>query len=252
MSTATAAAEAPTIPHMVLVAKGRDDAYRAHRTTCKRVPKGAVEVTSFAAVNADHATPAACCKPTLPEPNSADGFDAWVDADRKAKGKGAQRTVQVEGAEVVGTVAVEVTTTPKAAESLVERLALAKAEHKILKEWVTKGEKPPRPATPNLDAINEEHAARVQGGGRKSKKAAKAEVQGVTVRFFHDDKPMPNSQNKLSSVAYYFTKGIKRGADRISTEDLRAIIAKAGVANPANTEWELTLANGVKLHTKRL
>lgn len=247
MSTATAEAPAPTIPHMVLVAKGRDDAYRAHRLTCKRVPKGAHEVTSFAAVNADHATPAGCCKPTLPEPGTADGFDAWV-ADNKA----GPATVQIEGSEVVGAVAIRVDAVPAAATDRSERLALARAEHRILKEWVSKGEKPPRPATPNLDAINEEFSAAQQGGGRKSKKAARAEVQGVTVRFFHDDKPMPNSQNKLSSVAYYFTKGIKRGADRITTDDLRAILTKAGVANPANTEWELTLANGVKLHTKRL
>lgn len=248
MSTATA--EAPTIPHMVLVAKGRDDAYRAHRTTCKRVPKGAIELTSFAAVNDEDvlATPAGCCKPTLPRPGTGDGFDDWVAAN-----KAGPATTQVEGAEVVGHVAVALDGAPAAATDRAERLALAKAEHRILKEWVAKGEKPPRPATPNLDAINDEHAAAQQGGGRKAAKAkARAEVQGVTVRFFHDDKPMPNSQNKLSSVAYYFTKGIKRGADRITTDDLRAILTKAGVANPANTEWELTLANGVKLHTKRL
>lgn len=246
MSTATAAAEAPTIPHMVLVAKGRDDAYRAHRTTCKRVPAGAVEMTSFAAVNADKATPAGCCKPTLPAPGTADGFSEWQAAN------GEKVTTLVEGAEVVGAVAIKVDAVPAAATDRAERLALARAEHKILKEWVSKGEKPPRPTTPNLDAINEEFSAAQQGGGRKSKKAAKAEVQGVTVRFFHDDKPMPNSQNKLSSVAYYFTKGIKRGADRITTDDLRALLTKAGVTNPANSEWELTLANGVKLHTKRL
>lgn len=47
----------------------------------------------------------------------------------------------------------------------VERVRLAKAEHKLLQAWVTDGERPPRPATPNLDAVNADHAAR---GAKKS------------------------------------------------------------------------------------
>ena len=46
------------------------------------------------------------------------------------------------------------------------RVAAAKAEHKTLQAWAKNGEKPPRPATPNLDAINEAYAAR--GGKPKT------------------------------------------------------------------------------------
>lgn len=52
-----------------------------------------------------------------------------------------------------------------AATNRAERLALAKAEHATLQAWIKDGEKPPRPATPNLDAVNAEHAA----GGQKPK-----------------------------------------------------------------------------------
>lgn len=71
------------------------------------------------------------------------------------------------------------------------------------------------------------------------------------VRFFHDGKPMPDSQNKLASVAYQFTKGIG-GADvkRIGTADLVALLAKAGITDPAGSAWEHTLPNGVKIEAR--
>lgn len=40
-----------------------------------------------------------------------------------------------------------------------ERVAAAKSEHKALQAWIKNGEHPPRPATPNLDALNEAYAA---------------------------------------------------------------------------------------------
>lgn len=60
---------------------------------------------------------------------------------------------------------------PVALSDPVERLAAAKAEYAGLKAWKAAGEPEPRPATPNLDAVNAEHAA----GGRKARKARKAE-----------------------------------------------------------------------------
>lgn len=40
-----------------------------------------------------------------------------------------------------------------------DRVAAAKTEHKLLQVWIKSGENPPRPATPNLDALNEAYAA---------------------------------------------------------------------------------------------
>lgn len=52
---------------------------------------------------------------------------------------------------------------PAAAPALLpdgpERTAAAKAEHKLLQAWIKDGEQPPRPATPNLDAMNADYAA---------------------------------------------------------------------------------------------
>lgn len=47
-----------------------------------------------------------------------------------------------------------------------DRVAAAKAEHKALQAWTKDGENPPRPATPNLDALNAEHAAGVTAADR--------------------------------------------------------------------------------------
>lgn len=47
-----------------------------------------------------------------------------------------------------------------ASDDPTERLALAKAEHTMLKAWVNDGSRPPRPATPNLDAVNADYEAR--------------------------------------------------------------------------------------------
>lgn len=59
---------------------------------------------------------------------------------------------------------------PEASTNVVERIALAKAEHATLKAWAADGSKPPRPATPNLDAIEAEHSG------------AKPRTKGVKVR----------------------------------------------------------------------
>jgi hypothetical protein len=52
----------------------------------------------------------------------------------------------------------------EAAIAAVDRVNAARAEHKLEKAWHAGGEVGPRPATPHLDAINAEYAARVQAG----------------------------------------------------------------------------------------
>lgn len=63
------------------------------------------------------------------------------------------------------------------------------------------------------------------------------------IRFFRDGKPMPDSQNKLASVAYQCTAGLYEDTDRITTGELVALLAKAGVTDPGATSWDVTLPN---------
>jgi hypothetical protein len=142
---------------------------------------------------------------------------------------------------------VESEATDVVAESnKVDRIRAAKPEYAALKAWDAAGAKGKRPATPNLDVIHGRGVAPTTTTEKKQTKVA------ATVRFFHDAKPMPDSQNKLSSVAYYHTKAIKGTTPRVSTDDLRAILTKAGVADPEHTEWTHTLPNGVVLSTTML
>lgn len=66
------------------------------------------------------------------------------------------------------------------------------------------------------------------------------------VRLYHDGKAMPDSQNKLSSVAYYYTKGIDKKADRIGVGALVKLLEKSG-ADLASGKWSVKLPNGVVL-----
>lgn len=56
-----------------------------------------------------------------------------------------------------------------------ERVAAAKAEHKLLQAWIKDGEQPPKPATPNLDAMNADYAAgKTAADRRREAKGTKA------------------------------------------------------------------------------
>jgi hypothetical protein len=84
----------------------------------------------------------------------------------------------------------------------------------------------------------------------KAKRAGRLEVK---VRFVRNGEPMPDSQNKLASVAYYHTKDVEPGADRCTTGRLREILAEAGVAAPEAEPWgPVTLSNGVVLQATAL
>lgn len=65
------------------------------------------------------------------------------------------------------------------------------------------------------------------------------------IRYYHDDKPMPDSQNKMSSVAYYFTKGLEDGKARLGTKDFVTLLNTVGVQDVSAVPWTVTLANGV-------
>lgn len=133
----------------------------------------------------------------------------------------------------------------------------AKAESKALKAYERDG-KGRRPKTPNLDLIKRESADRAAGikpkRAKKSGTGRSGAPRGTTVQFVVDGREMPSSQNKLSSVAWYHTKGV--GGDdvaRISSTELRDLIVAEGIVDPANTPgWKVTLPNGKVVEAKRL
>lgn len=137
---------------------------------------------------------------------------------------------------------------PVASSDRAERVKLAKQEAAALKAWERKPDGD-RPATPNLDAV----AAKTPTAKTRSTSET-GSPRGTTVQFVVDGKPMPASQNKLSSVAWAHTKGIGgENVDRVSVTDLRALFTAAGVADPSNTVGvDVTLPNGKRVTTTAL
>lgn len=165
---------------------------------------------------------------------------------------GQQESAVIERPSNLGEMlAVEATSTDEvAAENRVERLHLAKAEKVALDAWWAAGGAPPRPATPNLDAIHAEanHAPGAKPHVRKGRTApgakASRSVAPTGLRFYHDGKRINDSHNRLASLAWFYTKGVDGVEQRITPARLREILAEAGIAAPDSTEWEHKLSNG--------
>lgn len=132
----------------------------------------------------------------------------------------------------------------------------AKAESAKLKAWKKNGSKGRRPSTPNLAILERDSVNRAAGvKPKRSRKSSNGDAgpRGTTVQFFVDDRQMPESQNKLSSVAYQATAGIdSEDSPRVSVSRLKEILADVGVKDPSNTEWVVELANGKTISTKKL
>lgn len=106
----------------------------------------------------------------------------------------------------------------------------------------------PEPAEPVVPAPEPETVP--DAPATKAKRAGRLEVK---VRFMRNGKGMPDSQNKLASVAYYHTKDVEPGKPRCTTDALRQILAAAGVPDPESTPWgPVTLSNGVVLEATAL
>ncbi len=186
---------------------GPDTERRAHRLTCKRLPKGDfTQMTAAAAVAVDHATPAGCCKPQLPS------TDAKVQA-RKERHLEAVRPAVIDQPPAD---APSELTEPQAVTEPVERLQLAKAEHAILQAWIAKGEKPPRPATPNLDAINAEHAA----GGTKVRTRVSQPRPAASGRYAEALAAKKAASNKRGPGAKASAEALSALAGELSAEGL--------------------------------
>lgn len=124
---------------------------------------------------------------------------------------------------------------------------LAQVEYKDIKAWKKAGSKGVAPTTPNLDQLNKENAAGITAKDRKANgKGAKAKP-AQTVRFFRDGKPVKDSSNKVSCLAYQYTRGVDGDRARISTDELKALLSDAGIDDLGTTAWEHKLPNGVTI-----
>lgn len=179
---------------------------------------------------------------TTRKPAAAKAAPASKPASKRAPRKAKAVDAQVDAALASGNVEKAVTI---AVESdRIARLNAAKAEAKAVKAWEKGGSKGERPSTANLDAIeSRSKAAKPVNLAELQPKRAK-----VAMTYFRDGKPMSRASNKFSCLAYQCTKGV--GGDevaRISTSDLVALLAKAGIEDPAHTTWTHTLPNGVTI-----
>lgn len=121
----------------------------------------------------------------------------------------------------------------------------------------------PVPPTPNADYVAQEYANGIDAAARKGLvKQYEAALRGEaastgrgrsapTVRFYRNGKPQPDSQNRISSLAYGFTRNLDGDRPRIPGPALREIIVNTtGVADPEHEPWALVLANGEALEAK--
>lgn len=104
----------------------------------------------------------------------------------------------------------------------------------------------PIPAMPFMEAMkrrNEKMATTPGSTKAGTKRAGKANA----VQFTHDGKPIAVSQNKLSSVAWFYTKPLGDHGGRMSTSQLKALLASEGVDDPFTPGWSVKLDNGITI-----
>lgn len=128
-------------------------------------------------------------------------------------------------------------TTPK------NTIDLTKADKELdaEKAWQQDGSDPDtRPATPNLDAIRATYEAPKRG--RSGGGAAR---NPITVRFTRNGRAVPESQNVLSRMAFYFSASINDG-ERLDVTQLRDLLKSKGVDDPEHTAWDVEMCKGVR------
>jgi hypothetical protein len=128
------------------------------------------------------------------------------------------------------------------------RLNKATSEARGLAKWKRDGSTGTAPATPNVAAIDAIKAFEKAGGRVTSRSAASGRA---AVQYTKDGSPISASQNKLSSMAYWYTGGIDGDAPRVSTARFLELLQELGVEDPRQPGWEVTLPNGKKLGAKK-
>lgn len=179
------------------------------------------------------------------KPNGAELFKAASADPNTMERREAVREHPVERIETAGTINGDI------GEVTTYDVQAANDEWKAAKAWRDGGRKGDAPATTNLDAMNATHAA---GGAARAKRARKSKAANprraklAGLRFYVGDRRMPDSQNKLSSVAWQATKSMPAG--RMSTVALTDLLATAGIADPEGGAWSHELANGTVISAK--
>lgn len=133
----------------------------------------------------------------------------------------------------------ETTTVDPGTMDRMDRIAAAKVEAEAVKS--AKVAHKAKPSTPVLDWMNDPTNATA----RKASKGTRAPK--VNIQYSHDGKAMPASQNKLSSMAYYFTKGIDGDTARVSTERFIELLTKGGASDPRSSNFSVNLSNGITI-----
>jgi hypothetical protein len=76
-----------------------------------------------------------------------------------------------------------------------------------------------------------------------------AKKKKVLIQYFHDGEPISFHQNKISSIAYWYTKNIN-GPEPLTAADFRELLAsKFGVTDP-KTAFDVTLPNDIRITAK--
>lgn len=236
MTTTTQAA-----PYLRTIHRG---AAKVHRSTCRKaLANESAEPTS----DFTSGDPATCCKPRpleAPDPGTPD--------------------VPTPAEPEIPDAPDDAVATPTYDPHPMRRAELAQEEGKAVRAAKRAGQ--PKPPTPNLDKVNQEYADGIDTKARKAMAREYEAQQGgatsdgkrrgkipVQVRFVRNGEPMPDSQNKLASVAYYHTKDVVPDTPRCTTQHLRDLLAAEGVAEPEAAPWgPVTLPNGVVLEAVAL
>lgn len=79
----------------------------------------------------------------------------------------------------------------------------------------------------------------------KTTEAEKPKKEKPVLQYYHDGQPISPYQNKLSSIAYWYTKGIDDGKPRIPAKRFMALLIALGVENPRAQAFSVELPNGI-------
>lgn len=103
------------------------------------------------------------------------------------------------------------------------------------------------------DAVNLRHVREVhaRGGVEPTRRRARSADGGgstravPTVKWYRAGQLLKDSMHKLSTVAYFFTRGIKGHTDRMPAKEFRSLlVTDFKIAEPETSTWRVVLPNG--------
>lgn len=147
----------------------------------------------------------------------------------------------------------------------IRRAELGEAESKARRRARSEGDED-LPGTPNADFVAKEYAGGIDHARRKEMaREYEAAIRGVTpssgkrgrpapsVNYFRGGKAMPASQNRFSSLAYWYTRDVGRERPRMPAAELRQLVqAECKVTDVEQEAWKITLSNGETIEARKL